>query len=104
MCLCYCSVPKSRLTLRGPVDCSTPGFPVLHYLLEFAQVQIYTYLFILVCHYLNQLCHIFFIFQLCHPSLSPGELTKMIIIIIKIIIYCVDFNSLFMGCRLSFQV
>ena len=31
-----CSVPKSRLTLFNPVDCSTPGFPVLHHLPEFA--------------------------------------------------------------------
>ena len=27
----------SRVWLCDPVDCSTPGFPVLHYLLEFAQ-------------------------------------------------------------------
>ena len=31
---CCCSVTKSCLTLCDPVDCSTPGFPVLHYLLE----------------------------------------------------------------------
>ena len=30
---CYCcSVAKSCLTLCNPMDCSTPGFPVLHYL------------------------------------------------------------------------
>ena len=29
---CYCSVAKSCLTLYDPMDCSTPGFPVLHYL------------------------------------------------------------------------
>ena len=33
---CYCSVAKSCLTLCYTVDCSTPGFPVFHYLLEFA--------------------------------------------------------------------
>ena len=27
---CYCSVAQSRLTLCDPLDCSTPGFPVLH--------------------------------------------------------------------------
>ena len=37
-CCCYCSVAKSCLTLHNPVDCSTPGFPVLHHLPEFAQV------------------------------------------------------------------
>ena len=34
---CCCSVTQSRLTLCDPVDCSTPGFPVLLYLPEFAQ-------------------------------------------------------------------
>ena len=40
-CYCYCSVPKSCLTLWDPVDCSTPDFPVLHYLLEFAQIHVH---------------------------------------------------------------
>ena len=31
-----CSVAKSCPTLCGPMDCSTPGFPVLHCLLDFA--------------------------------------------------------------------
>ena len=34
--ICCCSVTKLCLTLCNPVDCSSPGFPVLHYLLEFA--------------------------------------------------------------------
>ena len=28
-------------TLCDPTDCSTPGFPVLRYLLEFAQIHIH---------------------------------------------------------------
>ena len=36
-----CSVDKSRPTLRNPMDCSMPGFPVLHYLPEFAQTHIH---------------------------------------------------------------
>ena len=32
-----CSVAKSHLPLCDPMDCCTPGFPVLHYLPEFAQ-------------------------------------------------------------------
>ena len=32
-----CSVAKSCLTLCEPMDCSMPGFPVLHHLPEFAQ-------------------------------------------------------------------
>ena len=35
-----CSVAKLCPTLR-PMDCSMPGFPVLHYLLEFAQIQVH---------------------------------------------------------------
>ena len=38
---CYCSVAQSCLTLCDPMDCSTPGFPVLHYLLEFAQIHVH---------------------------------------------------------------
>ena len=34
MTFCCCSVTKSCLTLWDPIDCSTPGSPVLHYLLE----------------------------------------------------------------------
>ena len=37
---CCCSVAESYLTLCDPIDCSTPDFPVLHYLLEFAQTHI----------------------------------------------------------------
>ena len=29
-CCCYCSVAKSCPTLWDPMNCSTPGFPVLH--------------------------------------------------------------------------
>ena len=36
-----CSVAKSCLTLCDPMDCSTPGFPVLHYLLEFAETHVH---------------------------------------------------------------
>ena len=31
----------SRVQLCDPVDCSTPGFPVLHDLLEFAQTHVH---------------------------------------------------------------
>ena len=36
---CCCSVIQLCLTLCDPKDCSTPGFPVLHNLLEFAQTH-----------------------------------------------------------------
>ena len=35
-----CLIAKSCLTLCDPIDCSTPGFPVLHYLWEFAQIRV----------------------------------------------------------------
>ena len=34
-----CSLVKSCPTLCDPIDCSTPGFPVLHYRSEFAQIH-----------------------------------------------------------------
>ena len=38
---CCCSIDKSCPTLYDPMDCSTPGFPVLHCLLEFAQTYVH---------------------------------------------------------------
>ena len=37
---CY-SVAQSCLTLCDPMDFSTPGFPVLHHLPEFAQTHVH---------------------------------------------------------------
>ena len=37
----FSSVAQSCLTLCNPMDCSTPGFPVLHHLLELAQTHVY---------------------------------------------------------------
>ena len=36
-----CSVAQSYPTLRDPMDCSTPDFPVLHHLPELAQTHIH---------------------------------------------------------------
>ena len=56
---CGCSVAKSPPTLCDPTDCSTPDSSVLHYLLEFAQIQV---------HWVGDA------FQSSHPlpSLSPA--------------------------------
>ena len=35
----YCSVAQSCLTVFNPMDCSKPGFPVLHNLPQFAQTH-----------------------------------------------------------------
>ena len=37
---CYRSVAQSRLMLCDPMECSTPGLPVLHHLPEFAQTYV----------------------------------------------------------------
>ena len=39
--LCCCSVAQSCPTLCVPMDCSTPGFPGLHRLLELAQTPVH---------------------------------------------------------------
>ena len=36
-----CSVAQSCPTLCDPMDCSTPGFPVLHHLLKLAQTHVH---------------------------------------------------------------
>ena len=38
----FCSLVKSCLTLYNPMDCSMPGFPVLHHLLESVQVYVHS--------------------------------------------------------------
>ena len=37
----FSSVIQSRLTLCNPMDCSTPGFPVHHQLLELVQTHVH---------------------------------------------------------------
>ena len=38
---CCCSITKSCLTLCNLMDCSMPGFPVLHYLPQFVQTHVH---------------------------------------------------------------
>ena len=38
---CCCSVTKSYPILCKPTDCSMPGFPVYHQLLQFAQIHVH---------------------------------------------------------------
>ena len=54
---CCCSVAKSHPALFNPMNCSMPGFPILQYLLEFAQTHI---------HWVSD------IIQPCHPLLPPS--------------------------------
>ena len=41
VCMCVYSVPESCLTRCDPMDCSMPGLPDPHHLLEFAQVHVH---------------------------------------------------------------
>ena len=41
MICCHCSLAELCLTLCDPMDCSIPGFSVLHYLLEFSQTHVH---------------------------------------------------------------
>ena len=56
-CHCCCSVTKLCLTLCDLMECSTPGFLVLHYLLEFAETHV---------HWVDDTI------QLSHPLSSPS--------------------------------
>ena len=42
-------------TLCDPMDCNTPGFPVLHYLLDFTQILVN---YLIFCHPLLFLCSV----------------------------------------------
>ena len=53
----FSSVARLCLTLCNPMNCSTPGFPGLHRLLEFAQTHV---------HWVSDAI------QLSHPLLSPS--------------------------------
>ena len=57
---CCCLLAKLCTTLCSPMDCSTPGSSVLHYLLEFAQTHV---------HRVGDAI------QPSHPLLSPSPLT-----------------------------
>ena len=50
----HCSVTKSCPTLCDPLDCTTPGFPVLCYVLEFAETHIHWVMMssnhLILCH------------------------------------------------------
>ena len=59
-CSGWCSVTKSCLTLCSPVDCSMPGSSVLHFLLEFAQIQLVMLSnHLILCHLLPLLPSVF---------------------------------------------
>ena len=64
---CCCSVTKLCLTLCDPMNCSTPGFPVLYYLLEFAQTHFHW--LVMPSNHLI-LCHTLFFLPSIFPSIK----------------------------------
>ena len=54
-----CSITQSCLTLCNPMDCSTLGFPVLHYLTDFVQTHAHWVNDAILCHPLLLLPSIF---------------------------------------------
>ena len=62
---CSCSVTQLCLTLCDSMDCSTPGFPVLHYLPEFAQNHV---------HWVSDAMMLFNHPIICCPLLLPSIL------------------------------
>ena len=66
---CCCSVAQSCLTLCDPMDCSTPGFSVLHHLLELAKTHVHR-----VGDVIQSSHPLFFPFSSCLQSfLAPGR-------------------------------
>ena len=63
-CCCCCSL--SRIRLCDPMDCSTTGFPVLHHLLELAQIHVPWS--VMVSNHLV-LCHPFLLLPSIFPSI-----------------------------------
>ena len=62
LCFCCCSLTRWWLTLCNPKDYITPGSPVLHYLLEFAQIHVHLVMLsnhLTICHSLFHLPSIF---------------------------------------------
>ena len=64
VCLYSCSVTQSCLTLCHPMDCSTPGFPVLHHLLELAERHVHC---MQPCNHLILCCPLLLL-----PSIFPS--------------------------------
>jgi len=59
-----CSTAKSCPTLCDPMGCSTPGYPVLHYLLELVQIHVYW----VSDHQTISFCHLLLLL----PSIFPN--------------------------------
>ena len=67
MRLCCCTVAESCLTFCDPMDCSTPAFPILHCLLEFAQTHVHWMASVMPSNHLILCCPLLLL-----PSIFPS--------------------------------
>ena len=71
---CCCSVAQSCPTLCHPMDCSMPGFPVLHHLPQFAQTH---------AHWVDYaiqpslFCHPLFLLPLIFPASGSFQMSQL---------------------------
>ena len=75
-----CSLTQSSPTLCNPVDCSTPGFPVLHYLPEFAQTHV---------NWVRPSNHLIF----CHPFILLPSVFLSLSIFSNELVLCIRCQS-----------
>ena len=66
----FSSVTQSHLTLCDPMDCSTLGFPVFHYLLTFSQTYMSIESMMPSNHFVEKIVHLF------HHLLSRSQSEK----------------------------
>ena len=66
---CCCSVTKSCPTLYNRMSCSTPVFPVLHYLSELAQTHVHQVMMYMVPSNHLILCHPLLLLPSAFPSI-----------------------------------
>ena len=76
MATCCCSVAKLCWVLWHPMDCSTPGSSVLHYLPKFAQVM--STELVMLSNYLILCCHFSFCLR-SFPALGSFTMSQLFV-------------------------
>ena len=81
----HCSAAQSYPTLCSTMDCSTPGFPVLHHLLEFAQTHVHsvsdTTVIVSLFYWITIIFFFFFFLPLClsHYTISSWRIGNLLL-------------------------
>ena len=90
-CYCCCSGILLCSTLCDPMDCSTPGFPVHHQLLELAQTHVHGISAVMPSNHLI----------LCHPLLLPPSIFPSIRVFSSELALCIRWPKYW---RFSFSI